>query len=148
MTNDCVGNMSLPKLIELKLALGITGGIRRLNDFADKVALIETCSLTAQFADQFNPHVPDNYLARCRASRIPRPSRSKLETAHPSGRCMKGTRGSENEFRLVFGLDITTAKEYNLQEGPTGSETLATGQRTRRTVLDPHLPVDSRQIFP
>ena len=52
----------MPKLVELKLASGMTGGIHRLKDFADVIALIETLQLPAEFADELNPYVRDKYL--------------------------------------------------------------------------------------
>jgi hypothetical protein len=54
--------LSLPSLVELKLASGMTGGLHRLKDFADVIALIETLGLSAEFADQLNPYVRDKYL--------------------------------------------------------------------------------------
>jgi len=53
--------LSLPHLVELKLASGMTGGISRLKDFADVVALIQERNLPADFADQLNPYVRDKY---------------------------------------------------------------------------------------
>jgi len=58
---DGVRYLSLPNLVELKLASGMTGGIQRLKDFADVIALIETLSLPAEFGDQLNPYVRDKY---------------------------------------------------------------------------------------
>ena len=40
----------------------MTGGIHRLKDFADVIALIEALHLSAEFADQLNPYVRDKYL--------------------------------------------------------------------------------------
>ncbi len=54
--------LSLPKLVELKLASGMTGGIHRMKDFADVIALIKRSSLPAGFADELNPYVRDKYL--------------------------------------------------------------------------------------
>jgi Uncharacterised nucleotidyltransferase len=54
--------LSLPKLVELKLASGMTGGIHRLKDFADVIALIDARGLAADFADQLNRYVRDKYL--------------------------------------------------------------------------------------
>jgi hypothetical protein len=59
---DGVCYLSLPKLVELKLASGMTGGIHRLKDFTDVVQLIESRRLPADFADQLNPYVRDKYL--------------------------------------------------------------------------------------
>ena len=54
--------LALPKLVELKLASGMTGGIHRMKDFTDVVALIETLHLAAEFAEELNPYVRDKYL--------------------------------------------------------------------------------------
>ena len=54
--------LSLPKLVELKLASGMTGGMHRLKDFADVIALIEALHLSAEFANELNPYVRDKYL--------------------------------------------------------------------------------------
>jgi hypothetical protein len=54
--------LTLPKLVELKLASGMTGGLHRLKDFADVIALIETLGLAAEYVDQLNPYVRDKYL--------------------------------------------------------------------------------------
>jgi hypothetical protein len=57
-----VSYLSLPKLIELKLASGMTGGVSRLKDFADVVALIQEIDLPAEFAESLNPYVRARYL--------------------------------------------------------------------------------------
>jgi hypothetical protein len=54
--------LSLPRFIEMKLASGMTGGIHRMKDFTDVVALIETRRLPAEFADEVNPYVQEKYL--------------------------------------------------------------------------------------
>jgi hypothetical protein len=61
--------LSLPKLVELKLASGMTGGVRRLKDFADVIALIEALGLSADFAAELNPYVRDKYLELWRGIR-------------------------------------------------------------------------------
>jgi len=54
--------LSLPKLVELKLASGMTGGIHRIKDFADVVALIEKLRLPAELAEELNPYVREKFL--------------------------------------------------------------------------------------
>jgi hypothetical protein len=54
--------LSLPRLVELKLASGMTGGALRLKDFADVVALIQTLHLSVDFANELNPYVREKYL--------------------------------------------------------------------------------------
>ena len=59
---DGVSYLSLPSLIELKIASGMTGGGQRLKDFADVNELIQILQLPADFADQLNPYVRDRYV--------------------------------------------------------------------------------------
>ena len=59
---DGIRYLSLPKLVELKLASGMTGGIHRMKDFTDVIALIETLRALRRFADELNPYVRDKYL--------------------------------------------------------------------------------------
>ena len=53
--------VSLPNLVQLKLASGMTGGILRMKDFTDVIALIKDLGLPADFADQLDPYVRDKY---------------------------------------------------------------------------------------
>jgi hypothetical protein len=57
---DKVYCMKLPRLIELKLASGMTSP-GRLKDLADVQELIRTLSLPAALADQLNPYVSEKY---------------------------------------------------------------------------------------
>jgi hypothetical protein len=59
---DGIRFLSLPKLVELKLASGMTGGAHRMKDFADVIALMETLHLSAEFATEVNAYVRDKYL--------------------------------------------------------------------------------------
>jgi hypothetical protein len=52
--------LQLPKLIELKLASGMTNP-RREKDLVDVQSLIETLNLPEDFAEQLNPFVRDKY---------------------------------------------------------------------------------------
>jgi hypothetical protein len=53
--------LSLPALVELKLASGMTN-LGRLKDLADVQELIKALTLPSNFADQINPYVRDKYL--------------------------------------------------------------------------------------
>lgn len=59
---DGVNYLSLPRLVELKLASGMTGGVARLKDFADVVALVTTLDLPRAFSEQLNPYVQPKYF--------------------------------------------------------------------------------------
>lgn len=54
--------LSLERLIELKLASGMTGGIMRLKDFTDVVQLIHLLHLPEEFVEKLNPYVRDRFL--------------------------------------------------------------------------------------
>jgi hypothetical protein len=63
---DGVRVVTLEKLIELKLASGMTAP-DRLKDLADVQELIKVRSLTADLAERLNPYVQNQYLQLCRA---------------------------------------------------------------------------------
>ena len=58
---DGVRVVTLEKLIELKLASGMTAP-DRLKDLADVQELIKTRGLPASFAEELNPYVREEYL--------------------------------------------------------------------------------------
>lgn len=53
--------IGLPTLVELKLASGMTGGVARLKDLADVVALIQTLKLPVDFSSRLNAYVRPKY---------------------------------------------------------------------------------------
>jgi hypothetical protein len=59
---DGIRYLNLATLVELKLASGMTGGLHRMQDLVDVVALIKTLKLPAEFADRLNPYVRDKYI--------------------------------------------------------------------------------------
>jgi len=58
---DGIRFLSLPTLVELKLASGMTN-LARLKDLADVIELIKILGLSPEFAEQLNPYVRDKYL--------------------------------------------------------------------------------------
>ncbi len=65
---DGVSYLSIPALIELKLASGMTN-IGRLKDLADVQEFIKALKLPASFADELNPYVREKYLELWTGSR-------------------------------------------------------------------------------
>jgi hypothetical protein len=63
---DGVRIVALEKLIELKLASGMTAP-DRLKDLADVQELIKARGLTSRFAEALNPYVREQYLQLCSA---------------------------------------------------------------------------------
>ncbi len=57
---DNVSYLSLPSLVELKLASGMTAG-DRLKDLADVQELIRILRLPQEFAEQLSPFVREKY---------------------------------------------------------------------------------------
>lgn len=49
--------LALPRLVELKLASGMTGGVNRSKDFTDVVELIKALQLPSDFATQLDEYV-------------------------------------------------------------------------------------------
>ena len=58
--SDGISYIDLPKLVELKLASGMTN-TGRLRDLADVLELIKLLNLPAEFAQQLDPYVRDKY---------------------------------------------------------------------------------------
>jgi hypothetical protein len=54
---DGVRYVTLPKLVELKLASGMTGGVMRLKDLGDVAQMIHRLNLPRSFGDQLDPFV-------------------------------------------------------------------------------------------
>lgn len=66
---DDIRFLSLPRLVELKLASGMTGGIQRMKDLTDVVELVKILGLSSEFADELNPYVREKYLELWRGIR-------------------------------------------------------------------------------
>jgi hypothetical protein len=58
---DGVKYLSLPALIELKLASGMTGGVGRMKDLVDVVELIKLLNLPRDFGEKINDYVRPKY---------------------------------------------------------------------------------------
>jgi len=53
--------LSLPALVELKLASGMTGGVNRMKDLVDVVELIKLLNLPRQFGERIDAYVRPKY---------------------------------------------------------------------------------------
>ena len=58
---DGVKYLSLPALVELKLASGMTGGVNRMKDLVDVVELIKLLNLPRQFGERIDAYVRPKY---------------------------------------------------------------------------------------
>ncbi len=81
--SDAIKYINLPRLIELKLASGMTGA-GRLKDLADVLELIKLLGLRADFSQQLNPYVREkfNELWKQSTRRYVTLWRNKWLTAH------------------------------------------------------------------
>lgn len=68
---DGIRYLGLPTLLELKLASGMTGGVNRLKDLADVVALIKVLRLPESVAGQLNPFVREKFVELWRGAQAP-----------------------------------------------------------------------------
>jgi Uncharacterised nucleotidyltransferase len=62
IVKDGVRYIGIAKLIELKLASGMTGGVGRLKDLADVVELARSVPLDRSFADRLDPYVRSKFV--------------------------------------------------------------------------------------
>ena len=58
---DGIRYLSLPTLLELKLASGMTGGVGRMKDLADVVELVRALDLPEDFGQKLNAFVREKY---------------------------------------------------------------------------------------
>ena len=58
---DGVKYLTLPALVELKLASGMTGGVGRMKDLVDVVELIKLLNLPRDFGSKINDYVRPKY---------------------------------------------------------------------------------------
>jgi hypothetical protein len=70
---DRIALLPLPRLVELKLASGMTAP-HRLRDLADVLELVRILGLPAAFADQLAPYVRDKYREIWQAAQAADPS--------------------------------------------------------------------------
>ncbi len=70
---DGIRYIDLAKLIELKLASGMTGGVHRLKDLGDVVALISVLNLTKELSEQLDPFVREKYAELWDGTRLESP---------------------------------------------------------------------------
>ncbi len=54
--------IALPRLVELKIASGLTGGVGRMKDLTDVVEVIKHLQLPRDFSDHLSPYVRDKFL--------------------------------------------------------------------------------------
>ena len=64
--------LALPKLVELKLASGMTAP-HRLKDLADVLELVRAAKLPAELATSLDPYVREKYLELWRAAQTEDP---------------------------------------------------------------------------
>jgi hypothetical protein len=114
---DGVQFLSLPSLVELKLASGMTD-LGRLKDLADVIELINVRGLPAVFAEELNPYIratsTSSSGAAFRKRRQGRWSREDEEKRGSAGP-IRGKKPLQSEIGRALLLAGFGVEEYNLQ---------------------------------
>src|SRR5262249_3542313 len=124
VSKDGSAYLNLPKLIELKLASGMSN-IDRLKDLADVLELIKVLSLPAELAKELNPYVCAEYTRLWNSIRT-HESRFVLfkpaESAKDENDLLEAMRADGvtienlgNEIRLIT-TDPVVARKYNMMD--------------------------------
>jgi hypothetical protein len=134
---DGINFISLPKLVELKLASGMTNS-GRLKDLSDVLELIKVLEIPADFADQLDPYVRDkfhelwkegrkrfykiwrNKWKRATATSIDemssnlRSAADELEQMRKDGILVQDHGGADDDLFLLVTYDPNVAQKYGL----------------------------------
>ncbi len=120
---DGICILSLPALIELKLASGMSGS-DRLKDLSDVQELIKNLELSEDFAEQLNPYVREKYAELFRSSRRRFVRKWQNESLAPDAQSLpeiavtREARAAEMRAMLEDGVLVEavapTAKDYTL----------------------------------
>ena len=137
--DDEISYITLPKLVELKLASGMTNA-GRLKDLADVMELIKVLDLPIQFASQLNPFVQDKYEDLWREARkryvthwrnkwvtaeaksiqemasLLRAAASELEQMAQQGVTLDDDGGTRNDSALLVTTDSKVAARFGFVE--------------------------------
>jgi hypothetical protein len=65
--------IGLPSLVELKLASGLTGGVHRMKDFADVIAIFKELKLPREFGERLNEYVRPKFYELWEGVQLPDP---------------------------------------------------------------------------
>ena len=116
---DGVRYVTLPTLVELKLASGMTNA-GRLKDLSDVLELIKLLDLPSGFVDQLNPFVKDKFselwkLARRRYVTLwqARDAANQRDELHKDGVTLET---AEDDHVLLVTTDTAVAKKYDMVE--------------------------------
>ncbi len=136
---DGVNYINLEKLIELKLASGMTNP-GRLKDLSDVLELIRTLDLSIDFADRLNPYVRSKFeelwqegrtryvtiwrnkwlTAEAKSiddmNRLLRSAAEQLEQMQKDGVVLEDNGGAGDDYALLVTTDPKVAEKYGLVE--------------------------------
>ena len=127
---DGIRYISLPALIELKLASGMTNS-ERMKDLADVIELIMALDLSSTFADALNPFVQAKYKQLWSDAHPPArrylmlwrnkglTAEEKADTLRPmlaDGVTLDSTGGTSSEWVRLVTTDPAIAKKYGMHD--------------------------------
>jgi hypothetical protein len=116
---DGVAYLSLPRLVELKLASGMTS-ISRMRDLSDVLELIKACGLPLAFADELDPFVRDKYRelwdrTRVRYVRLREPD-DPLDAMLADGVTIDEVKSARYKNEYLVSTDPEIARKYDMHD--------------------------------
>lgn len=117
---DGISYLSLPRLIELKLASGMTN-LGRMRDLSDVLELIKLHNLTLGFADQLDPFVRPRFLELCGQARSRRYVRllqedDSLDAMLADGVMIDEDKSALHELEYLVTTDPEIAEKYDMHD--------------------------------
>jgi len=116
---DGIAYLSLPKLVELKLASGMTNP-DRMRDLSDALELIKACKLPLAFADRLDPYVRDRYRelwgrTRTRFVRLLQPN-DPLDAMLADGVIIDEAKSARYKTEYLVSTDPDIAHAYDMND--------------------------------
>lgn len=116
---DGIAYLSLPRLVELKLASGMTN-ISRMRDLSDVLELIKARGLLLAFAEELDPFVRDKYRelwgrARLRYVRLREPT-DPLDAMLADGVVIDEAKSARYKNEYLVSTDPEVARKYDMHD--------------------------------
>jgi hypothetical protein len=116
---DGIAYLSLPRLVELKLASGMTNP-DRMRDLSDVLELIKACGLPLAFAEELDPFVRDKYRefwgrTRIRYVRLREPT-DPLDAMLADGVVIDEVKSARYKNEYLVTTDPEIARKYDMHD--------------------------------
>jgi hypothetical protein len=119
VVRDGVAYLNLARLVELKLASGMTNA-GRMRDLSDALELMKALALPLEFGDQLNPYVRAKYdelwrLSRKRYVKLAKPA-DPLDAMLADGVWIDEVKSVRHKTDYLVTADPETARKYDLHD--------------------------------